>query len=475
MRFPGFFPGISSPHRLMITISPVGKIRSWAVVFTVGLSPLLWADPEIMSPKIFIGSDLEVKWQEDFVDVANFKGSHVVVHDSEANPVVLTKANEYRWKRRMKVSRAPVTIENLDHRRLYSVNRDPTMRQAAVQITMTEQQATKQDIAVGEMVAVSSGQGPSQATMNRLYNVSPGRTSGMHVPDHGQYSEDLRQGIVTLEQVGNAAAEVMNQTFDQGLYQPDQEFYQKRRQTDDEDEGFDRVEMKFDIASSEAIADAHAVVRATVTTPDSLEGSVMVLHQRIGKLDAKPRRITVRKAGLPAGFKLEEIQVEVYSRGCEIGSNLSERSREVSIDEARGFLLLAHMADFHGESISSRPVWDLAPPELWSASESDLFDYPVFVSLDEFGRILGIHQTIGQARDSLEIIDASEIRAKNTGAVFSELESFQGQEITTELDQSGQLPRELVSIVGRMMFMPALENGIPVPSALSVNLADFIR
>ena len=55
------------------------------------------------------------------------------------------------------------------------------------------------------------------------------------------------------------------------------------------------------------------------------------------------------------------------------------------------------------------------------------------------------------------------------------MEKLSAPRTPSELDQTGQLPPQIVSIVGRIVFMPALEEGYPVPSISRINLADFFR
>jgi len=80
---------------------------------------------QVKTHQLYIGTDLQVEWQGGYVDVARFDGSRVVVRDGDDQPVVLPKMPNVRWERRPKVSRALVSISNLDHARMYSVGQDP--------------------------------------------------------------------------------------------------------------------------------------------------------------------------------------------------------------------------------------------------------------------------------------------------------------------------------------------------------------
>ena len=428
--------------------------------------------------QLFIGTDLKVPWQGDYAEVARFQDSRVVVRDEDGRAVVLSQAVDFRWERRPKVGRSPLTISNVDHTRLYSIGRDPATKWNNIQTQLSAYQSTQADIATGEYAAVSSGQGPNQATMKRLYGLDSGRMAGMQVPDHGQYSEDLRAGRITLEQVAAAATDSMTQVLDQNLSAPDGEFFRERAREESAEESYDSFELQFDIASREPIADAHAVISARVVTKDAPEGGMVIFPQRLGKLDTNSRRFKVRKAGLADGFKLEEVQVRVFAHGIELGSNLSERSRAISANEARGFLLLAHLTDHRDETLGPQPVWDLAPPELWAANDGADFDFTVVVSLNVHGQILGVHENEAEARASLAAVEVADLRTKRSGPNLRGVEDLIAAETAgrrRDPDQAGQLPARVVALVERMVFMPALEQGVPVPSIATVNLAEFFR
>ncbi len=470
-------------------------VLSRLLLLVASISPALHAQSPASDAakthRFFVGTDLKVQWEDDIVDVARFDGAKVAVRDADGRLVLLPQTTNLRWERRPKISRAPVTITNLDHHRMYSVGRDPATHWHNIQTTLNDQQSVRQDITTTQYNQLVSdpNAGPNTETMKRLYGVDGGRWADMQVPDHGQYAQDLRGGkfqtgdpllgnIDNMGKVKEAALDVMLDTNDQALNVPSGDFFQDRIADDKRDQSYDSFELQFDVSSREPIADAYAVIWARILTPDDPEGSSTVFHQRLGKLDASPRRIRVRKAGLPAGFKLTDITVEVCSHGIELGTNLSERSQSLTAGEARGFLLLAHLADHKGETIPAQPVWDLAPAELWAAADGQAFDYPVFVTLDEHGQVLGVHRTEKEARDSLAAVDVSQLRTKATATTLPAMENLiaaNAAKSADELSQTDRLPNQIVSLVGRTVFMPALDNGAPIPSYLTVNLADFFR
>ena len=81
---------------------------------------------------------------------------------------------------------------------------------------------------------------------------------------------------------------------------------------------------------------------------------------------------------------------------------------------------------------SKRPR-SVAPPALWEQRDPRALDVPVTVDLDEKGALIAI-------RDSGQIV-----------------------------------PEPVRAILNQLTFTPALENGTPVKSSLTVNLADFYK
>lgn len=193
----------------------------------------------------------------------------------------------------------------------------------------------------------------------------------------------------------------------------------------------DAVEVTFRVSSDREISDAYVFVVVRVLGDTGYEE--MSFHEHIGRVTAKPRLVSVMQPGFEPGFDVKETRVYVYSNGEEIPTNKSDKHYGLTQAEAREFLLLSHMGDHRRESIPAEPAWELAPPGLVAAKDRGSLSYTVRVDLDAKGRLLGIQK------------------------------------------DNQIVPDHVMELVQQLTFLPALENGEPVPSTLTVNLADYFK
>ena len=112
---------------------------------------------------------------------------------------------------------------------------------------------------------------------------------------------------------------------------------------------------------------------------------------------------------------------------------MSEKHYQLTYAEAKEFLQLSHQGENRGNSLPAQPAWSLAPPALLGNRDLETYDFDVTVDLDDRGTVVGIHET--------DLI----------------------------------VPDPVKALVREMTFVPALENGLPVASTLTINPADFYR
>lgn len=199
----------------------------------------------------------------------------------------------------------------------------------------------------------------------------------------------------------------------------------------DEGAGNNAIDIAFKVSSPVELTDAYVFVSVRVYASDRIRDTNFYRH--IGAVGPKPRKISFIRDGFQEGFEIKESKIYLYSYGEEIPTNLSEKLYDLTYDEAREFLHLSHMGENRRETVPASPAWSLAPPDLLSNKNEKLMDFPLTVELDEKGSLLAI---------------------KDTNMI---------------------IPDSVREVVRQLTFFPALHNGTPVPSTLTVNPADFYK
>lgn len=193
----------------------------------------------------------------------------------------------------------------------------------------------------------------------------------------------------------------------------------------------DSLDISFRISSPTPLAECYVFISMRVAREGKITDTSFYRH--LSNIGPKPRKVRFTHEGFPTGFEIKDTKVYLFSYGEEIATNLSEKHYQLTYDEAKEFLQLSHIGEHRRETIPAQPAWSLAPPSLLSARDHQSFDYPIQVDLDANGKLLNI-------RENNQIV-----------------------------------PETVRDLLTELTFIPALENGTPVPSTLTINPADFYK
>ena len=196
--------------------------------------------------------------------------------------------------------------------------------------------------------------------------------------------------------------------------------------------GHDAMELEFKISSPEPIAHAYLIALTRVRDANGAITDIN-FHRDIGAIGPQPRKILHLQTGIKPGAEIIEVKTHLFSNGKELATNLSEKRFELTNEEALQYLMLDHVANHRGQSIEAKPVWELAPNELKAAENPRSLDFPVTVKVDAEGNLVGI--------DGGDLI----------------------------------VPEPIVETIKGLTFLPALQEGTPIASTTTVNLADYFR
>lgn len=356
--------------------------------------------------RLFVGVDIKIFHQDDFAVVTDFSHSIAEVEGATNNAKIdVRNASRVRFEPTTKVGRAPITIGAIKTTRAYSARNDPrrqwASRQAQVQAYQTEQQDQQVSILSTAVQYAGNGIATTDDDGNTFFNPA-------------------------IAQADNQLAAFKADT----AALTDNQFYAQRGQEAEASGQEDALVVEAMMSSPQPISNAYVVGIARVQK-DGVQNDI-IFFDDLGELGPEPRKVKVRKDGLPANLEVLEVSLHVFREGQELVSDQSDKQFALTREEALEYLTLAHTSSHRGQTLPAEPVWSLAPPALFAAKNPDQFEYALRVSIDDRGRVVAI-------------------------------------------DENAIVPDHIRAIVNDLVFIPALSNGLAVASDVSFNLGDFFR
>lgn len=199
----------------------------------------------------------------------------------------------------------------------------------------------------------------------------------------------------------------------------------------------DGFEVTFRASASEPCSNVYGVLRLLIRPPAPANGELLQALKvfRLPDLDARPRKIVVRRLDMPVGAKVESFDVHIYANGRELASNTSRNRVDVSDDEALQFLILRHMQGHAKETLPAEVAQELRPG--WPGVISkDATKLTVDVGIDAEGKVSAVSLGVAATTPSAA---------------------------------------ELERAVRNVRFLPALLNGKPAPSSGTFALGELFR
>ncbi|MDB4474032.1 hypothetical protein N9023_03425 [Opitutaceae bacterium] len=350
---------------------------------------------------LFVGINLFLADGTEEVKVHKLQGEAAILDTPERRRINLIETSGLRWKMATKVSANLVTIDDLElvetFTNLYGEGRDRISNQIGIQI-MADQNLDRAEL---------SARGEGQLNMGSAGSIS----------DAGGDLGEETQSII------DQAVSLQGSLSEAGML--------GAAPGDSADQAPNAMEITFKISSAHLITDAHVFGTAVIQTDEGIRDAIF--HEHVGKVDAKPKKVTILQPGMPSNFEIKQSTIHVFNHGEEFATNHAEKHYELTVAEAVEFVRLDHQGNHRRETVPAKPVWPLAPARLHAATRSREFDFPVTVTISANG----------------------------------ELQSIEGNELI--------LPEHVREAVKQMTFLPALEAGHPRESTLTFNPADFFK
>jgi hypothetical protein len=198
--------------------------------------------------------------------------------------------------------------------------------------------------------------------------------------------------------------------------------------------GLDAMDIEFDIRSSKPLHNPYVVTMTRFKTPGTRPGMVqnLVYAQALHPIDEHLTHVHFTEEGFPFNYELVDFQMHIYNRGEEVATNISADRVELTRDEAFEYVKMEYIGAHLKDTLPATPAMGKLPADLRSQLAQGKYAGSFYV------------------------------RVTRDGMAY---EAFSDPGCTRRIDDE-----YLDSVVKRLRFKPALNEGRPVDGVASVNL-----
>ncbi len=364
---------------------------------------------------LFVGVQPFLTVQEAALPVRRFEGANSVLTTPTGTSTTVRQDHSFQLKMLPKVSAVLVEVDEVTGEETYSAWTDPKGQWMSRQMALSGHFDDQMTNATQELSA-GIAEAESIARIEAANGVTTSATANAVLNDT---MADFQQAQSDLARFNDSPG--MTDKLNPIDREP-------------EEAKFDALHLRCRLRAPEVLPDVHALVRLRLRNPAGELKDYNMQHD-LGTIGPEFRPHLLRLDGLPPGFAYVSAQLHLFHQGIELATTRSERLMPLSADEARTYLLLDHQAQHRGdETVPATPVWALAPAALRTATSADAFRYRARVELDAEGHPTAIHPLPDQL-----------------------------------------LPASARDLFAQLTYLPALEDGTPIPSTLEVSLADYFE
>lgn len=199
-------------------------------------------------------------------------------------------------------------------------------------------------------------------------------------------------------------------------------------------EMFDAMAISFSISSPVPLEKPYVVIITRFREKDSKPGTARewIYARALDAIESGPQFVQALQGGFPPGFILEKYHVHLFNEGREIATNVSPKRVELTAEEAFEYVKLQYVAAHKGATLPPTPAIARLPADMHSRLSGGQFNRTYYVKVGEDG-------TAGEA--------------------------FLDADCSQKLDDP-----YVASLVQKIRFKPALENGKPVAGLAPLRL-----
>jgi hypothetical protein len=201
--------------------------------------------------------------------------------------------------------------------------------------------------------------------------------------------------------------------------------------------GFDAMDVEFDIRSAKPLHNPYVVTMTKFRTGGGKPGMVqnLVYAEALHPIDEHLSHVHFTESGFPFNYELVDFQLHIYNQGEEVATNIAANRVELTRDEAFEYIKSEYIGAHTKDTLPAVPAMGKLPSDL-----------PALLAHGKYA-------------------DAFYVRVNKEGLAY---EAYSDAACTKRIDDD-----YLDSVVKKVRFKPALNNGKPVDGVASLKLGQL--
>jgi hypothetical protein len=406
---------------------------------------------------LFMGADIAINLDRDIYRVQDVVGSNWVIDIKGQEREISSRKAPVNLKvtPNLKLTEVSATIVGFKRVQAYSYANDPSVlltkglnQSASISNDLraiAENAQHRVDVASSNNMggaAVFAG-ADDQFSANALLNTAKYTYSNLHSTGVGAGGLPTTAGTAptaTSNTLGQGANESAGQFMAAGLAQEGANIASTQTANGNEpagkiaSSGMDAMDVEFDIRSAKPLHNPYVVTMTKFKTPSTRAGMVqnMIYAQSIHPIDEHLSHVHFVQEGFPPNYELIDFQMHVYNRGQEVATNIAADRVELTRDEAFEYIKMEYVSAHLKDTLPAAPVMAKLPADLPSHLAQGQYAKAFYVKVSKDG-----------------LAD----------------EAYTDPACTRRIDDA-----YLDSVVKRVRFKPALNNGKPVDGVATLQL-----
>ncbi len=359
----------------------------------------------------FVGVDLKIPYDDGLYSIEKVWNRQAQIKvDGQIVAEDIKRIKNITYTRQTKISEHYARIDNLTCEPAYSMNRDPQVKAARMQMELSTMASDFSSI--------------GDAALRRAM-VEQNQVASPFLPDFSQNSQ------------GQSFGDPMDiQYFERG-----QEFQQMSSQVHEYEDQFanadwDQLHIKFTLQADQYYPTGHIVFIFQLKEEPDGEPTMSWFHfLSLKDISQEGQKFDYFISTFPDGMYIDSQDLFLFANGSEVATNFSPKHVEMTEPDARVFLNYQYLARNEGKTRPPQRVWRYLSPDMADSVYSGLTKETITLKIDREGQVTDV------------VMSPSVQKVLNADNVH---------EIASE------------------MYLPALEDGKPVDGELTLRLRDIV-
>lgn len=196
------------------------------------------------------------------------------------------------------------------------------------------------------------------------------------------------------------------------------------------------LKIACDLSTPRPMKSTYAVILTEFSTESDKNPTYNVDVEPIGALGPKAKKVTFTQAGFPAEFTVKRVDLHLYSGDLELATNLSDNRIDITMDDAMRYVVLAYVASHPKDTLPGAPLRIALPADFKQKVSSADLSRTFYLTVSAEGRV---------------------------------------EDLSADPDHPVPADSYVDSTVRKFIYKPALKDGKPVASVVSMRLDTFVR